>query len=303
MDGANKYNQAQYTALRAEAFCSALLDNGFFFDNLIIEFAGSFRRTYRKDIDSVMLQKEEHKNDKISLVLNRDSIYDKLPEGLFHQSVGSGRTAALKDMVEEHRRFKEEERAARKFFQPIQQEIFRFAVMAEQEERNIFFGTLNGEVPEFFFSFWDIPQDLPRKPAELMTRLMPLQQRIKADKALIAKALELSLGKQVSVTESIVEQQHYDNTVFRTGDGGMLGLDTITGNVFAENSKRWTFTIHHLTISQTGDYCDNRPFGKFLNRFTEIFLPVEIDAKFEFQQMESMEKEEREYIIGYGFYL
>lgn len=146
----DKYDQAQYVSLRAEAFCAALLDNGLYFDNLTIEFAGSFRRTYRNDIDKVLIENEDQRNDRISLILNRDGIYDKLPEGLFHQSLGSGRTAALKDMIGEHRRYREEEKAARKFFQPIQQEIFRFAVMAEQEERNILFATLSGQVSEAF---------------------------------------------------------------------------------------------------------------------------------------------------------
>ncbi|MBC7829325.1 MAG: hypothetical protein H7122_16370 [Chitinophagaceae bacterium] len=299
----NRYNQAQHIALRAEAFCAALLDNGAFFDSLTIEFAGSFRRTYRNDIDNVSIENGDRKNDKISLVLNRDGIYDKLPEGLFHQSLGSGRVSALKDMIGEHRRYKEEEKAARKFFQPIQQEIFRFAVMAEQEERNILFGTLNGQVSEAFFRFWDISEDLPLSAAEIMIRLMPMQKRIKGDKKLIAKALQLALNKQVSVAETTVEQQQHDNTIFRTGDGSMLGLDTITGNVFAEPSRRWTFTIHDLTASETAQYCDNKPFGKFLQRFTEIFLPLEIETKFEFEPEEETGEKEREYIIGYGFYL
>ena len=175
--------------------------------------------------------------------------------------------------------------------------------MAEQEERNILFGTLNGQVSEAFFRFWDVPEDLPRNPAEIMIRLMPLQKRIKGDKTLIAKALQLSLNKKVSVIETIVEQQHHANTLFRAGDGSMLGLDTIAGNVFAEPSTRWTFTIHHLTASETAQYCDNKPFGKFLSRFTEIFLPLEIETRFEFEPEEETGKKEREYIIGYGFYL
>lgn len=130
-------------------------------------------------------------------------------------------------------------------------------------------------------------------PAETMIRLMPLQKRIKGNRELIAKALQLCLNKKVTVIEAAVEQQQYTNTLFRTGDGSMLGLDTITGNVFAESSKRWTFTIHDLETAETADYRSSKPLGQFLARFTEIFLPIEIETKFEFQHRDADEKKKR----------
>ena len=299
----NQYSQARHISLSAEAFCAALLDNNVYFDDLIIEFAGSFRRTYRNDIESVTIEAREPGNDKITLVLNRDGIYDKLPEGLFHQSLGSSRTAALRDMIGEHRRYKEEEKAARKFFQPVQQEIFRFAVMAELEEREILFSMLTGNVSRTFFEFWDIDDRLPEKSAETLIRLMPLQQRIKSDKTLIAKSLQLCLDKKVDVTEITVYEQSCADAAFTVGNGNMLGVDTITGTDFSEPSKKWIFTIHDLTTSEMEQYLDGKPFGRFLARFTEIFLPIEIEAQFEFEPIEQEEQMQREYIMGYGFYI
>lgn len=299
----NQYNQAQHTSLNAEAFCAALLDNNIFFDDLVIEFAGSFRRTYRNDIESVDIESRDHRSDKITLVLNRDGIYDKLPEGLFHQSLGSSRTAALKEMVGEHRRYKEEEKAARKFFQPLQQEIFRFAMMAEQEERNVLFSMLNGQVSEAFFGFWDIDKSLPLKPAETMIRLMPLQKRIKSDKTLIAKSLQLCLEKRVTVEEKKITHHTCEDSLFTVGNGSRLGVDTITGAQFNEPSTKWIFTIHQLESREIEQYLSTKPFGKFLSRFTEIFLPLEVDSQFDFEPVQQKEKEEREYIMGYGFYI
>lgn len=292
----NKYDDAQQLALRAEAFCAALHDNGIYFDDLVVEFAGSFRRAYRSDIDKVISE-----DGKITLVLNRDGFYDKLPQGLFHQPLGSSRTAVLKDMVAEHRRYKAEERAARKFFQPIQQEIFRYAVMAEQEERDILFSTLNGQVPDAFFHFWDIAPDLPREPAEALIRLMPLQKRIKGDKQLIAKSLELCLTRKVTVAEKTVQQQPSHCSFFTSGEG-LLGVDTIAGDMYTEMSKWWTFIIHDLSVDEISQFRETEPMGKFLSRFKEIFIPIEIDARFEYHQTTST-KSENEYIMGYGFYL
>lgn len=301
-----KYKQGLYVSLRAEAFCAALLDNGFFFDDFTITYIGAFRRTYRNDINDIQTQTEGLRDEAIKLELNRDGIYDKLPEGIFHQSLGSGRTASLTDMVSEHRRYREEEKAARRFFQPLEQEIFRYAVMAEQEERSVLFGTLKGQVPETFFRFWDIGDDLPREPAEMMIRLMPLLRRIKGHRELTAKALALLLDKTVTVQETIVDEHRSEQAAgpFRMGNGAMLGINTITGNRFSEPGLRWHFAINGLTSSETATFTTGNPMGKLLDRFIEIFVPLEVETKFDFvPEKEPASAGQQEYIMGYGFYL
>ena len=162
---------------------------------------------------------------------------------------------------------------------------------------------LTGNVSRTFFEFWDIDDRLPEKSAETLIRLMPLQQRIKSDKTLIAKSLQLCLDKKVDVTEITVYEQSCADAAFTVGNGNMLGVDTITGTDFSEPSKKWIFTIHDLTTSEMEQYLDGKPFGRFLARFTEIFLPIEIEAQFEFEPIEQEEQMQREYIMGYGFYI
>lgn len=296
--GTGTYKPSQYASLRAEAFCAALLDNGGFFDDITVEHTGAFRRNYRNDINQV-----DQLNNGINLQLNRDGLYDKLPEGLFHQSLGSGRTSALQDMVSEHRRYREEEKAARRFFQPVEQEIFRYAVMAESEERALLFSTLNGEVSPAFFGFWDIPTDLPKAAAEMMIRLMPLQRRIKGKPDVTAHALALLLDRPVTIRVSHPSGQLAQEAAFRPGTDCLLGIDTITGNRFAEPAVCWTALIEEVSPPELIQFTPEEPFGRFLTRFAEIFIPLDVEWKTELVRSEAKKEEEQTYIMGYGFYI
>lgn len=296
--GTGTYKPSQYASLRAEAFCAALLDNGVFFDDITVEHTGAFRRNYRNDINDV-----DDLHNGINLQLNRDGLYDKLPEGLFHQSLGSGRTSELQDMVAEHRRYRDEEKAARRFFQPVEQEIFRYAVMAESEERSLLFSTLNGEVSPAFFSFWDIAEDLPREAAEMMIRLMPLQRRIKGRPDVTAHALALLLDRPVQIRVSCPSGQTAETAAFRPGRDCLLGIDTITGNRFAESAVCWTALIEDVSSAELIQFTPEGSFGRFLTRFAEIFIPLDVEWKTELIRKEIVSEEEQTYIMGYGFYI
>ena len=126
------YQSKSHIWLKAEALCAALLEHGYAFDDLILKRLGTFKRSFSNDIEAVSAR-ADNTEGRLEISLNRDSLYDRLPEGLFHQPRGKGSGAAVTEMVKEFRRYREEEKEARKFFQPIEQEIFRYSVAVEEE--------------------------------------------------------------------------------------------------------------------------------------------------------------------------
>lgn len=291
----------QYQQLRAEALCAELADNGLPFDELVIRMEGAFRRSYRNDIEQVESLKD--RRGKLLISVNRDGIYDRLPEGLFHQTRGSGHTASLSDMVGEYKRYREEEKLARKFFQPLEQELFRYAVLTEQEERKLQFGMLKGKLEAEFYRFWNIGISLPHGPASVLVLMMPWIREIKGDLQLTVKALSMMLDKPVTATLSVVEEQADEASGFRLGEGAaMLGMDTVCGSRFSEPYIQWIFTIGALEPQEMIAYTPGKPLGRFLERFEELFIPLEAEAKFEYHCLDTPE-EMTEPILGYGFYL
>lgn len=299
------YNQHVLPLLNAEAFCAAIIENGVDFDNIEVFYEGGFRQTYRNDIEQVKYEYEGDPDAVMQLNLNRNGIYDNLPEGLFHQSKGTARTASTRDMISEHRQYKEEERLARKFFKPLQQELFKAGVAQEAEERRLLFASLVGDVPDSFFTFWNIGRHLPIAPATMLIRVLPFARHIKGNKTLTAKTLALVLNKPVQVTE-IIKQEQYTGTqqnFFECGKDALLGINTITGHTVHEPSLCWQFTIGGLETEEVENYVPHQPMGQLLQRFTELFIPLITDAEFNFEinQEQPTETRHNEYVMGYGF--
>ncbi len=301
MAGVEKnYDPGKYMYLKPEAFCADLISNGFSFENMIFSRSGSFKKRFRKEIDSVSKMQNDDGDELVEIVINRDSIYDLLPEGLFHQPVSSNRNTTVPDMVKDFRRLKEEERYTRKFFQPLEQEFIRYTTLIEQEERSMMLGILGGNITESFLEFWNLPNDIPEDSARILARLMPWAYMIKGDLKLTAKALEMVLHKK----EITIEEKHEQYQLMQENDLSLsntsLGVDFVTGNCFNESSLCWIFTINDILANEMEGFTAEKPLGKLLKLFVEIFIPVQVDAVFEYETAET-DLEEAEKIMGYGF--
>src|SRR5690606_3220149 len=135
---ANELTHKPEHTLHAEAYCASVIEHGVPLKNINFTFKSAFRKKYRNDIERVKTE-DDGNAVLFNLDINRNGIYDILPDGLIHQSAGSRRTAGTKGMLAEHKRFKVEEQKARKFFAPIEREIFLYSIFSELKERAILF--------------------------------------------------------------------------------------------------------------------------------------------------------------------
>jgi hypothetical protein len=298
MSEKKKFDKAVSTLLKAEAYCAELLDNGLPIENVLYEAAGSFKKSFRPDIDSTPVRKISL-DETVLIKTNRDGLYDKLPEGLFHQPKGNSKTNSVTDMVEEYRRYRQEEKYARKFFQPLEQEFFHYAVMIEQEERHIVSEMLNGSLEKIFSDFWDVKKNIPAELANTLGRIMPWLHQIKGDMALTAKTLGLILNKPVTVNEEFsVKEWRTDNVPEL--ESISLGVNSVSGSGFYDNCVTWTFYIQEVTTDEITQYPPGEPYGRFLKRFEELFIPLEIEVEYDFGIVENKEEISAEAVMGYS---
>ncbi|WP_157976828.1 hypothetical protein [Taibaiella helva] len=301
MPAESPYRIEQYQLLRAEALCAEMMENGIPFDEIIIRMAGSFRKSYRNDVERVRAPKES--GGALVIEINRDGLYDRLPEGLFHQTRGGGNTNNLRAMTGEYRRYRDEERLARKFFQPIEQELFRYAVLTEAEERQLQFGMLKGKLDKEFYRFWNIDAQLPEGPASVLVLIMPWIRQIKGDLQLTARALSMMLGLPVTGTTHIEGEQDVPAEGFLLGDDAVvLGVDTVCGHHFEEPYEQWIFSIEGVALQDMALYTSGKPYGLFLERFESLFIPLEVEVQYEYH-CDGQEEDAAEPVLGYGFYL
>jgi hypothetical protein len=302
MQQQKEYHSAAHTFLRAESFCAEMIANGLSFNDIRLISNSNFKKSFRNEIDEVRFSENEMTGvSEMELVVNRDGIYDRLPEGLFHQSKGNSKTSTTALMTEEHRRFKEEERMARKFFQPIEHEIFRYSTLVEQEELNLAFGILNGDLKSELFEFWDIPDGLPTGPVKKLVQIMPWVKMIKGSLEQTAKALELILDKPVQFSEIEMHDQQVPGADMN-GRLVELGINSVLGNSFWEPALAWKFNIENITKKEIETYRPTGAYGKLLKQFEEIFIPLQIDIIFDYTVLPA-EDFETEEILGFSLSL
>ncbi|MEO7309884.1 MAG: hypothetical protein ABIX01_05780 [Chitinophagaceae bacterium] len=290
----------KYAEINAESLLTELLINGCTSDQFIINQQSSFRKLYRKDVDKVSFNDSDaHTGRQVTIDINRDSIYDVLPEGLFHQPMNTNTGTDLSRMVGDSRRLKEEEKKARLFFKPFDQEMVGYATEVEQQERAMMQSILWGNVAEDPYIFWGIPGSIPKEPAAILSGIMPWAYLIKGDMKLTAKAMQMLMECRVSAKAVQLKMQEV-----KTGSMQMeeviLGQDSVIGNHFWEAGMSWVFTLHQIPPHKMALYTAKGYISKMLDFFTDIFLPIEIDVLFQYETQDS-KAGEADPILGYGF--
>lgn len=287
-----------HTPFRSEAVCASLLESGIPIEHIKTTHKGSFKKSYSNDIEKITTDKY---NDEFyfDVVINRDGIYDKLPEGLFHQTRGSRYVQTVKDAVDEHKKYKEEESQARKFFAPLEQMIFRYRIYTELAERAALSNIQNGKLNSGFYQFWNIATDLPETEVGRLLQMMPYGYLIKGDVEATATALSYILNKQVAIKRS-ERKDSFTLSEPVCMPKCRLGMDTVLGTSCNELMPVWTFTIMEISANELAAYVENEPFGRLLQRFSEIFIPLEVDFVYEFDALPLAAEEFCESILGYG---
>ncbi len=283
-----------------EVVFASLLESGFNAENISIHYQGSFKRSYSRDVESVRIT--DASPAKASIYLNRDGIYDLLPEGLFHQTKGNSRVNNVQNAVEEHKQFKEEENQARKFFRPLEQMLFLYRAATETAERNALYDIQNGRLNSSFYQFWNISEDLPGEPAARLLRLIPYAEKLKGKVQNTATALSYILNKEVVITpgERLVKEKA---SIPRRLSEMRLSVNTVLGETSGEQQIEWHCTISQIPDTELADHTASMPMGKILHRFTEIFVPLEVDIHFDFVPLNQPSKENYDNVLGIGSYL
>jgi hypothetical protein len=294
---------SQYALLRAEVLLAELSGNGLAEEELQIHFEGSFRKIYRTDVSKITSNpyQEGTADGGVEIRVNRDSLYDDLPEGVFHQPVAATGNTNVNGMIADSRRLKQEEKMARRFFAPFDQQLLLFSTTIEQEERRRLQHMEAGNLTNDPYAFWGLPPAIPYDMAVRLSAVLPWSYAIKGNQPLIASVLESILEKSVSV-QTIRQPYQPAWQASRNMGHIRLGDDAVLGQAYEEETVVWAFTIHGISGTEMPAYVQGGAVNGLLEYVNDLFLPIEVDARFEF---ETEKKTAAAFtpILGYGFSL
>ncbi|GAA4395341.1 type VI secretion system baseplate subunit TssG [Nibrella viscosa] len=262
--------------LRLEVVLADMLEDGVSLDDLIVNPLGSFNRPFGRDIADTEWVEAQHGHRRwLQINVNRNGIYDFLPEGVFHQPTSDDTLATQETILREIKIQREREEAARRFFLPLEQEFFRQRVRIEQEERTHLaqhdpFSLDDNLVAQF----WELPDFLTTAQAKRLVYLLPVVYQFVGDLHRTALCFEQLLGERVSLQPELPGLVSLSADTPPLGQW-QLGNDSLFGGYVREEGEVIRLRVHLSRADQVPDYLPGSNGRRVINLLQEYLLPMD----------------------------
>ena len=247
---------------------------------LYIKPLGSFKRGFKKDLGSLDILDGNGDDKPVLFVgINREGLYDMLPEGLFHTTIKKTSFINTEESVKELKIHQEEEKSARKFFLPIEQEFYRNKIFIEQKEQSVAAGFTDSMLIEMFSQFWDLP-NLPEELKINLLYLVPLASVFVGNMELTQKVYELVLNEPVKIEKMTSGSQFIGNQIGL--DDAILGDSFILDTTLNDGLPLLKISIGPLNNSgNLMQYLNGGNFKVLLDTLEDFFIPLDSHVEIE----------------------
>ncbi|MUH34697.1 hypothetical protein D9O36_02480 [Zobellia amurskyensis] len=264
-----------YENLRAETIIAEIQENSeATISDFVIANKGTFSRAYRRDI--INIDDVLHDN-KLTINLSRNGLYDILPEGLFHVphvSNGTESYTAKRKVV------KQEEQDARLFFAPLENEFFYQRLQVEQNEKSMLNNFYNLK-DDFLINFWSLDINIPHCYILKIIKLLPYSHKIVGDLELTRLCLEKILEEKVSFKRRNIgktkntseDSKEHSKDIFQLGVNSVL-----EGNSYEVLSPLLEVIIGPIQQDKISLYSKTNGVSRFIDTFYDYFLPMELET-------------------------
>lgn len=299
--------QQQPYDIRAEVIVGELLDNRIREEEVMVRLRNVFTRAFNKDILDVQLDDSQPYQPYILLDLSRDGIYDRLPEGIFHD-FSQQKRSTVKDMVAEYKKQQQQQQQARRFFQPLENEFFLQRVGLERREKHLLFDVFGKDADQLFQLFWHLPEGLPKAAAGRLVKLLPYMHRIAGNIPLVKLCLELILEEEVNIVTDRTPRAMATGAGVPLGECS-LGVDTTAGELFYTDMPVIRVTIGPIKQQRIYDFLPWQPYGRLLQTCYGYFFPADADVETQLEPRDAekvtavADRHAEQGIMGYNFYL
>lgn len=296
--------------VRAEVVVGELLDNHVREEEVVVQLQNVFTRAFTADITQVKLDDSQPYQPFISLLLSRDGIYDRLPQGVFHEfsQEPSSRQSGVAAMVARYKKQQQQQQQARRFFQPLENEFFLQRVYLEQREKHLLFDVFGKDADQLFHQFWELPPALPTAAANRLVKLLPNMHRIAGNISLVKGCLEQVLEETVSISRNREPQMVRMDNNAALGECS-LGIDAMVGETCYTDMPVVNVTIGPVKRRRIYDYLPWQPYGRLLQTCYGYLFPADVsvttllEPPAENRRMIMADKQPEQGIMGYDFFI
>ncbi|MCW3463841.1 type VI secretion system baseplate subunit TssG [Chitinophaga nivalis] len=250
--------------IRAEVIAGDLLEQLLQETEIMVQPMSVFTRSFSPDVLQARLDHASAHQPFITLLLSRDGMYDRLPEGVFHEfSLRPSAAENVRTPIAYYRQQQQEQQQARLFFQPFENEFFLQQVLLEQYEKKVLCSIAGKLVPAWLTAFWELPADLPAGALERLIPLLPYLHGIAGNISQAQSCLQYILREKVQVIHENSLQLVSSDHAAALGKC-VLGRDSVVGAAFYTAISRIMVTIGPLSRERLYEYLPDKPYGRLL---------------------------------------
>ncbi len=279
------------TDFKAEVIAAEMIENNTPADQVLIVPIGAMNRPQNKDIDSVLTEVSEYDNKEYILIrTHKEGLYDKLPEGLFHNPISYASEKTEQQVIEGIRRHRIEEKAARMFFLPFDAALYNARVQIALYENQLDKKFHNNQLINIFSPHWQIFQHLNVLQSNIFLQFLPVIHSIRDDWHAIATLFELMFLTPVHLklrNQTIHDEAEAEAAekpaVFSVIGGGSLGIDITTGSAVDGGCfSEIVITFGPMSADVVNHFTGDRQQEKIVLMLCDYLLPADLDIVIEY---------------------
>jgi hypothetical protein len=260
---------------RAEVFAAELAKAELPPDKLYFRTQSTFRRSTGRDMDKVEIDYRESGDEQLVIALNREGIYDMLPEGLFHLKNTSNPKKSKKDVLNEVKKSRKEEANARKFFGPFENEFFQRRLMLEMQEQNLLQKENLVNNRALFERLYGPSAGLDNRYILPLLFILPVVHRIRGNVDKVAYCLGKFLNQPVRIAEPAEPNRHEVAEAMPPLGVALLGVNAIAGNRFYSGLPFYEIHVDDIARKAIRNYFAAGTAYHILHYLLPRLLPME----------------------------
>ncbi|WP_131535989.1 hypothetical protein [Pedobacter nototheniae] len=297
------------TDVKAEVLAVSLLTETTDFSKIIFKRLGLDARGHTKDINRVYSAQGLFDLNQYTIIeIYRQSIYEAVPEHVFHPSTLGGFDKTEEDIINEIRLQRKREDEARKFLQPFEQEASYIEMQALLIELMFDKKENYDNLLHLFQQGWPILKKLSKATALAYIYILSILHKVRGDKDWTEKALSFILGYTVEIF-SVIELKKIgiQKESFEIG-GCRLGIESNLSGFQYDGVADWKVQIGPIPEKSAISVLPGSDFIDLVNILSEQFIPANIFTQIKIVTEKSSdsilsESNSESCILDYTFYL
>ncbi|SNV34767.1 Uncharacterised protein [Chryseobacterium taklimakanense] len=245
--------------------------------NMFIKRIGINDRPFLKDVRNIYTNSYGFEDETLVLETYRESIYDYLPEGLFHPPSLGNYNKNVEGVVNEIRKQRQVEENARNFFQPFEIEIFNTEVAALIKETEFDIADKSDTLVNTLSELWPLLKKVDKETARTFFYILPFLHEVRGNRRWIERFLSAFLRVKVEIgyRPNVIDHKDDEEGFTRLGKT-RLGITFIPNGQHMDGERNWQLNIGPLPYNQIDKYVPGHPFRKLLQAIYDYLIPISV---------------------------